>query len=307
MFWPPWGVGEGERLMPGAGRYGGAGLTGAGGASGDNDDIAVSSAGDAGLAGQGAIAGSAIPEDWLAAVPFLRQGRHRAVLEAVAARREQGTVYPPEPLVFNALHLTPLATVRVVIVGQDPYHGPGQAHGLAFSVPEAALAAGAKMPPSLRNIFKEIDARPGGENGHGGHGDPGDRGGHADMTGRAGTNSVPGAHSPDLTRWAVQGVLLLNTTLTVDADRPASHARLGWDELTDDIIRTVSGCCASVVFMLWGAHAHQKAALVDPARHLVLEAAHPSPFSAHRGFFGCGHFTQANAWLAQHGAGGIVW
>jgi len=310
VLWPPWGVGEGKRLMPGAGRYGGARPTGERGERGDSGDVAVGNAGDAGLAGQDAIAGFAIPEDWLAAVPFLRQGRHGAILEAVAARREQGTVYPPEPLVFNALHLTPLATVRVVIVGQDPYHGPGQAHGLAFSVPEAALAAGARMPPSLRNIFKEIDARTGGENGYGGHsghGDPGDPGGHADMAGRAGANPVPGAHSPDLTRWAVQGVLLLNTTLTVDAGRPASHARLGWDELTDDIIRTVSGCCASVVFMLWGAHAHQKAALVDPARHLVLEAAHPSPFSAHRGFFGCGHFTRANAWLAQHGAGGIVW
>ncbi|GFM37812.1 uracil-DNA glycosylase [Desulfovibrio psychrotolerans] len=290
--------------MPRAGRYGGARPTGERGERGDSGDVAVSSAGDAGLAGQGVVAGSAIPEDWLAAVPFLRQGRHRAVLEAVAARREQGTVYPPESLVFNALHLTPLAAVRVVIVGQDPYHGPGQAHGLAFSVPEATLAAGARMPPSLRNIFKEIDAQPGGENGRGGHSD---HGGHADMAGRAGTNHVPGAHSPDLTRWAVQGVLLLNTTLTVDAGRPASHARLGWDELTDDIIRTVSERCASAVFMLWGAHAHQKAALVDPARHLVLEAAHPSPFSAHRGFFGCGHFARANAWLAQHGAGGIVW
>ncbi|UZP67032.1 uracil-DNA glycosylase [Desulfovibrio mangrovi] len=229
--------------------------------------------------------GAQVPTDWLAAVPALTKGEHLPVLEAVAGLRGKGTVYPPEELVFNALHLTPLESVRVVIVGQDPYHGPGQAHGLSFSVPAEAIAAGAKMPPSLRNIFKEIDAE----------------------FQQDGGGSEPLVHSTDLTRWARQGVLLLNTTLTVAAGKAGSHAGLGWSSITDDIIATASALCAPSVFLLWGSHAQQKAALVNTARHLVLESAHPSPLSAYRGFFGCGHFRQANEWLAAQGRGVVEW
>lgn len=222
-----------------------------------------------------------VPAGWMHAVPALRDGAHLAVLEGIAARRKASVVYPPEGQVFNALHLTSLTDVRVVIVGQDPYHGPGQAHGLAFSVPEAAIAGGAKMPPSLRNIFKEIDAEL-----HGGT-----------------VREV----SPDLTRWARQGVLLLNTTLTVEAGKAASHATLGWSAVTDSIIRTVSEQCGNVVFLLWGSHAQQKGAMVDGTRHLVLESVHPSPLSAYRGFFGCNHFVRTNAWLREHGRGEVEW
>ncbi len=225
-------------------------------------------------------ASATVPADWQEAVPELREGQHLSVLAAVARQRAKGTVYPPESLVFNALHLTPLPSVRVVIVGQDPYHGPGQAHGLAFSVPEGAVDGGVKMPPSLRNIFKEL------------------------ATEFPGSPEFP---PTDLSRWARQGVLLLNTTLTVDAGKAASHAGLGWAAITDAILRTVSEQCAPAVFLLWGAHAQQKAALVDAERHLVLQSAHPSPLSAYRGFFGCGHFAQANAWLAERGREAIVW
>lgn len=225
--------------------------------------------------------GAQVPAEWLAAVPAFRQGEHLPVLKAVAARRSKGAVYPPEELVFNALHLAAPAAVRVVIVGQDPYHGPGQAHGLSFSVPEEAIAAGAKFPPSLRNIFKEIEAEY--------------------------PDKAVACQSPDLTRWARQGVLLLNSTLTVDAGKAGSHAALGWGAITDGIIATVSSLCAPTVFMLWGSHAQQKAALVNSARHLVLESAHPSPLSAYRGFFGCGHFKQANDWLAAQGRGAVGW
>lgn len=225
-----------------------------------------------------------VPADWLQAVPALRDGAHHAVLKAVAARRSKGTVFPPAGLVFHALHLTPVQDVRVVIVGQDPYHGPGQAHGLAFSVPEGAIAQGVKMPPSLRNMFKEIAAE------------------FPDAPASADTLAAT-----DLTRWATQGVLLLNTTLTVDAGKAASHAALGWGTITDAIISAVSTECGPTVFLLWGSHAQQKAALVDETRHLVLRAAHPSPLSAYRGFFGCGHFAQANAWLRTQGRGDITW
>lgn len=225
--------------------------------------------------------GAQVPADWLAAVPAFTKGEHLPVLAAVAGLRGKGTVYPPEELVFNALHMAPLESVRVVIVGQDPYHGPGQAHGLSFSVPEQAIAAGAKFPPSLRNIFKEIEAEY--------------------------PDKAVADQSTDLTRWARQGVLLLNSTLTVDAGKAGSHASLGWGAITDDIIATASVRCAPSVFLLWGSHAQQKAALVDTARHLVLESAHPSPLSAYRGFFGCGHFRQTNQWLAAQGRGEVEW
>lgn len=202
----------------------------------------------------------------------------RATLAAVDARVAAGAcVYPPEP--FRALALTPPSQVRVVILGQDPYHGPGQAEGLAFSVPE-----GVRLPPSLRNIRKEVARTEGG--------------------GAAGSGS--------LVRWARQGVLLLNTTLTVEDGRPASHAKIGWQALTDALCLEVARSTLPAVFMLWGAHAQAKAALVTAAgpQHRVLTANHPSPLSATRPplpFIGCGHFASANQFLQAAGRGGINW
>ena len=190
------------------------------------------------------------------------------LLQRVQTRREQGcTIYPPRELVFNALKLTPLAKVRAVIIGQDPYHGPGQAHGLSFSVP-----AGVKHPPSLRNIFKALQ-----------HDFPG--------------YQIP--QSGDLTAWAEQGVLLLNTVLTVEQGQAHSHAGWGWEQFTDTVISAVNKECSGVVFMLWGAHAQKKAALIDAKRHHILTSVHPSPLSAHRGFLTCGHFAECNRLLAQ--------
>ena len=191
-------------------------------------------------------------------------------------RRAQGaTIYPPEPL--RALQLTPPDRVRVVVLGQDPYHGPGQAEGLAFSV-----APGVKPPPSLRNIFQELQRDLG----------------------------LPAPANGSLVRWAQQGVLLLNTCLTVEDGQPASHARRGWESLTDRIIERCGATGHPKVFLLWGAHAQKKADLIDAGRHLLLFANHPSPLSARRGpvpFIGCGHFSQANAWLAQRGGQPVDW
>lgn len=182
-------------------------------------------------------------------------------------------IYPPGGMIFKAFELCPADKVSVVILGQDPYHGPGQAMGLSFSVPASVQA-----PPSLKNIFKEIES------------DLGVR-----MSG-----------SPDLTPWARQGVLLLNAVLTVRAGEPTSHASLGWQTFTDAVIRTVSDRCENVVFMLWGNYARSKAALIDPSRHLVLQAAHPSPL-ARGAFFGCRHFSKANDYLQAHGKQAIDW
>ena len=182
-------------------------------------------------------------------------------------------VFPPQPL--RALEITPPETVRVVILGQDPYHGRGQAEGLAFSV-----APGVPVPPSLRNIFKEL---------------------LRDLGAPPPPFPLPGG---SLVSWAQQGVLLLNTCLTVEESRPASHAGRGWERLTDAVIGAISASPAPVVFMLWGAHAQSKRALLDGNRHLVLTANHPSPLSALRPpqpFIGCGHFSQAHAWLFRHG------
>lgn len=195
------------------------------------------------------------------------------------------TIYPPQP--FHALHLTALPEVRVVILGQDPYHGPGQAHGLAFSV-----QPGQRPPPSLRNIFKELA-----------------RDEAADLQATA-CEAAFGPESPSLTPWAKQGVLLLNTCLTVEDGQPASHAGQGWERLTDAVIEAVSAETQPVVFMLWGAHAQAKEGLIDGHRHLVLTANHPSPLSARRPpkpFLGCGHFGQANAWLREKGHKAIGW
>ena len=184
-------------------------------------------------------------------------------------------VYPTEKNIFRAFGLCPFDGVEVVILGQDPYHGPGQANGLCFAVGE-----GVALPPSLRNIFKEIQA---------------------DLT-------TPVMHkSGDLERWATQGVLLLNATLTVRARAPGSHQGKGWEQFTDAVIRRLSEEREHLVFMLWGNYAKAKGAHIDRSRHLVLESAHPSPFSAYRGFFGGKHFSRANAYLAEHGKKTINW
>ncbi len=229
----------------------------------------------------------------------------RRLGEFLAGRLAQGAVvYPPAP--FRALQLTPLSAVKVVILGQDPYHGAGQAHGLAFSVPR-----GVRIPPSLRNIQKEIlrdpAARP-----------PAQQPTHPPAYSAPETDNFlqasPSANSVDgsLEHWARQGVLLLNTCLTVEDGAPASHAKQGWEALTDGIIQAVWTRSPSVVFLLWGAHAQNKSALMTAPnqRHLVLEANHPSPLSAVRPpkpFIGCGHFGQANAHLLKNGLSPVSW
>lgn len=195
---------------------------------------------------------------------------------AAFVRREYSVtkVFPPASQIFAAFDLCPFSAVKVVILGQDPYHGDGQANGLAFSV-----NAGVAIPPSLINIYKEIEAELG--------------------------VAMPG--SGDLTRWARQGVLLLNNSLTVRAHEPASHSAIGWETVTDAAIAALSANRSGLVFMLWGSHARRKAAMIDRSKHLVLEAPHPSPLSVYRGFFGCGHFKKANEYLAAQGKTIIEW
>ncbi len=211
---------------------------------------------------------------WQALVAeFFQSEAGRGLLAFLELRLQAGAaVFPPEPL--RALHLTPPEAVRVVILGQDPYHGRGQAEGLAFSV-----APGVPVPPSLRNIFTEL---------------------RRDMGTPFPSFPEPGG---SLVRWARHGVLLLNTCLTVEEGQPASHSGRGWEQLTDAVIRKVSQDTAPAVFMLWGAHAQGKRALIDASRHLVLLANHPSPLSALRPplpFIGCGHFSRARAWRDEH-------
>lgn len=184
------------------------------------------------------------------------------------------TVYPPPVLVFNAFAHCPFESVRVVLLGQDPYHGPSQAHGLCFSVQD-----GVRPPPSLQHIFKEV------------HDDIG-----ADIP-----------TSGNLERWANQGVFLLNATLTVRRSEAGSHQGKGWETFTDAVIKLLANEKEHLVFLLWGNYARQKAAFIDTKKHLVLEAPHPSPFSAYSGFFGCKHFSKANTYLAQHGFMPIEW
>jgi uracil-DNA glycosylase len=215
-------------------------------------------------------------ESWLAvlgdelAQPYMQELRAFLVAELADGR----TFYPPADRVFNALSLTPLDAVRVVILGQDPYHGAGQAMGLCFSVPP-----GVPPPPSLQNIHKELETDLG----------------------------LPRPSSGDLTPWAERGVLLLNAVLTVSPGKPASHAGKGWERFTDRAIRELSERREGIVFLLWGRYAQQKGAIVDAARHHVLTAAHPSPYSAANGFFGCRHFSRANALLEADGQDAVDW
>jgi uracil-DNA glycosylase len=184
------------------------------------------------------------------------------------------TIFPPGALIFNAFNLCPFDKIKAVIIGQDPYHGPGQAHGLCFSVRE-----GVEFPPSLVNIFKEIET---------------DLGYKPQLSG-------------NLERWAAQGVLLLNATLTVRAHQAGSHQRKGWEEFTDSAIRIINTEKANIVFFLWGAYAQKKGETIDRSRHLVLESVHPSPLSASRGFFGNKHFSRCNDYLMQKGIEPINW
>lgn len=184
------------------------------------------------------------------------------------------TIFPPGNLIFNAFDQCPFDKVKVVIIGQDPYHGPRQAHGLCFSVND-----GVAFPPSLINIFKEIER---------------------DL-------SIPTPPSGNLTRWAQQGVLLLNATLTVEAHKAGSHQNKGWERFTDEVIRILAEQKEHIVFMLWGNYAQQKAAFVDSTKHLILKTVHPSPLSAFRGFIGSGHFSAANKYLVEKGETAVKW
>lgn len=194
--------------------------------------------------------------------------------EFVRTEYANGPVYPPAGQMFRAFDACPFDAVKVVILGQDPYHGPGQANGLCF-----AVAQGVQPPPSLKNIFKEIEA----DLGH------------------------PVSHDTDLERWARQGVLLLNATLTVRAQQAGSHQNRGWEAFTDAAIDALAREREGIAFLLWGAFARRKGARIDRKRHLVLECAHPSPLSASNGFFGCRHFSKGNAYLASQGKASVEW
>ncbi|MFC1578814.1 uracil-DNA glycosylase [Pseudomonadota bacterium] len=220
--------------------------------------------------------GVQLEPSWLAqlepefALPYMAQLRSFLRAEKQAGKR----IFPPGDEIFEAFAHTPLDRVKVVILGQDPYHGEGQAHGLCFSV-----RPGVKVPPSLQNIYREIH----------------DELGH------------PIPRHGNLTAWADQGVLLLNSVLSVECGQAASHQGRGWETFTDRVIDVVNRECESVVFMLWGSYAQRKGALIDRQRHCVLSAPHPSPLSAHRGFFGCGHFAAANEYLQAQGREPIDW
>lgn len=215
-------------------------------------------------------------DSWTLALAGEKESPHfRAIMHFLDQQQQQGIrVFPPRERLFAALKATPLEHVSVVILGQDPYHGPGQANGLCFSV-----NPGVALPPSLQNIFKEL---------------------RADL-------GVPMPNHGDLSHWAEQGVLLLNTVLSVTAGLPQSHQGKGWEPFTDRIIREVNSRCPHAVFLLWGKPAQSKLGMIDSKRHTVLTAPHPSPLSAHRGFFGCKHFSRCNAALAEHGQRTIDW
>ncbi len=217
-----------------------------------------------------------LPQNWLDHIsqefdqPYMKK-----LKEFLKTENDSGQiVYPANNNIFNALNTTDFDQVKVVILGQDPYHGEGQAHGLSFSVPK-----GVKPPPSLVNIYKEIEAE----------------------------YNVKMPRSGDLTNWAKQGVLLLNATLTVRQATAGSHQKKGWEEFTDAIIRALNDQHEHIVFMLWGSYAQKKGSFIDRKKHLVLESVHPSPLSAHRGFLGNGHFKSANEYLIKQGRTPIEW
>ena len=216
-----------------------------------------------------------ITNDWAEALKDeYKKDYYKKLFDFVGKAYANGTVYPPGDDIFNAFHLTPLSKVKVVIIGQDPYHEPGQAHGLSFSV-----KPGVEIPPSLVNIYKELE-------------------------------SDCGCYIPNngyLVKWANQGVLLLNAVLTVQAHRAASHQGKGWEEFTDAAIRALNNEDRPIVFMLWGSFARSKKQMLSNPQHLILEAPHPSPLSAYRGFFGCKHFSKANDFLTSHGVEAIDW
>lgn len=207
--------------------------------------------------------------------PLFQSEKMQALSAFVQAERGTFQVFPPTDLVFHAFQLTPLDKLKVVILGQDPYHNDGQAHGLSFSVPE-----GMAIPPSLRNIYREL------------------------------STDIQGFQIPNhgnLTKWAEQGVLLLNATLTVRAHEAGSHQKKGWEMFTDEIIKAISDKCEHVVFLLWGSYAIKKSSLIDSSKHLILTSVHPSPLSVYRGFYGCRHFSKANDFLISKGEQPIDW
>ncbi|GLS89176.1 uracil-DNA glycosylase [Psychromonas marina] len=211
---------------------------------------------------------------------FLKVEQKKAYYQTLSTflenEEKQGkAIYPADHLRFNALQLTPLESVKVVILGQDPYHGEGQAHGLSFSVPD-----GVKVPPSLRNIYKELAA------------------------------SIDGFEAPEsgnLTHWAEQGVLLLNAVLTVEKSNAGSHAKQGWETFTDNVIKHLNETQSDIIFLLWGSYAHKKGHFIDSNKHRVLKSTHPSPLSAYRGFLGCGHFSEVNEILTSFSKSKINW
>ncbi|MEL7427578.1 MAG: uracil-DNA glycosylase [Bacteroidota bacterium] len=217
-----------------------------------------------------------IEDSWKTALSAeFQQPYFQTVAQFLRKAKEEGKhIYPPGALIFNAFNTTPLPKVKVVVLGQDPYHNPGQAMGLSFSVPK-----GVTIPPSLRNIYKELVTDVG----------------------------FTAPNHGDLTPWAEQGVFLLNAMLTVERNKPSSHRDIGWQNFTDAVIRTLSREREHLVFMLWGAFAQKKSVLIDGDRHLILSSPHPSPFSANRGFFGNQHFSKANKYLEEHGLGAIDW
>lgn len=218
---------------------------------------------------------SAITNDWLEPLkPEFSKAYYKNLFESVKDEYSKYPVYPPSDDIFNAFHLTPLSKVKVVVIGQDPYHEPGQAHGLSFSV-----KPGVDVPPSLANIYKEM-------------------------------SDDLGTYIPNngyLVKWANEGVLLLNTILTVRAHQAMSHSRLGWTEFTDAAIRVLNEINRPIVFLLWGKPAQMKAEMLTNPNHLILKAPHPSPLSAYRGFFGCKHFSKANEFLVANGEKPIDW
>ena len=207
--------------------------------------------------------------------PEFNKSYFQHIIQHLKTERSQGKIiYPPGGYIFNAFNTTPVDKVKVVILGQDPYHGPNQAHGLCFSVQN-----GVPPPPSLINIFKELKEDIG----------------------------VDIPYAGNLTKWAQQGVFLLNASLTVRAGEPMSHAKIGWAQFTDTVIKTISDQLQHVVFLLWGKFAQEKRVLIDESRHFILKAAHPSPLSAYNGFFGCRHFSKANAYLMSKGLDPVDW